>query len=310
MQEWSEKLPTGLDAGVQPDHRVFASIAGNEPAAGRFIDAQHRPRVATDDTGLRASGDVPAPQRLVARCGPESASVLGKYDLIDPFRMTGELVLSCPRSGIPDTQVAIIIADNGSDDRSRQIAIDHGARVVEVPERGYGRALLSGMIAAQGEFILMGDCDGSYNFMHASRFVEKLRAGNDFVIGNRFQGGIAMGAMPWSHRYLGNPVLSGLGRWWFQVPVRDFHCGLRAIRRSVVEQLGLASPGMEFASEMVIKAAMSGLRICEVPTVLRPDGRGRPSHLRSVRDGWRHLSLMVSLGIRTRCDHRSIHDAS
>jgi glycosyltransferase involved in cell wall biosynthesis len=194
----------------------------------------------------------------------------------------------------------VIVADNGSNDGSGQIAIDSGARVVEVPAKGYGRALQGGMAASRGEFILMGDCDGSYDFMHASRFVDKLRQGYDLVIGNRFRGGIEVGAMPWSHRYLGNPILSGLGRWWFDIPVGDFHCGLRAIRRSVIGNMGLSSPGMEFASEMVIQAALAGIRITEVPTTLRPDGRGRPSHLRTFRDGCRHLQIMAKLDFRSR----------
>jgi hypothetical protein len=187
----------------------------------------------------------------------------------------------------------VVIADNGSTDGSRELAASLGARVVDVAQRGYGSALRGGIAACRGEFVVMGDCDGSYDFTHVPRIVEKLREGYDLVMGNRFLGGIQREAMPWKHRYIGNPVLSGMGRLLFRCPAGDFHCGLRGFRRDVVNQLGLNTTGMEFASEMVIKAQLGGFKIAEVPTVLRPDGRDRPPHLRSFRDGWRHLRFML-----------------
>ena len=188
----------------------------------------------------------------------------------------------------------VIVADNGSTDGSQQIANALGARIVHVPARGYGAALIGGIAAARGRFVAMGDADDSYDFEGLMPFVETLRGGADLVMGNRFRGGIAAGAMPPLHRWLGNPVLSALGRTFFRVPIGDFHCGLRAFRRERVLDLGLASPGMEFASEMVVKAALDGLAIAEVPTTLRPDGRSRPPHLRTWRDGWRHLRFLLT----------------
>jgi hypothetical protein len=187
----------------------------------------------------------------------------------------------------------VIIADNGSTDGSQAIAEKLGARVVAIPQRGYGAALIGGIAAAKGEYVAMGDADDSYDFATLMPFVHQLRGGADLVMGNRFQGGIAKGAMPPLHYWLGNPVLSFLGRIFFQVPVGDFHCGLRAFRRDRMLELGLSSPGMEFASEMVVKAAIEGLDIREVPTTLKPDGRSRPPHLRTWRDGWRHLRFLL-----------------
>lgn len=187
----------------------------------------------------------------------------------------------------------VIIADNGSTDGSQKIATDLGARVVHVTEKGYGSALRGGIDAARGRFVVMADSDASYNFSHTPRFVEKLREGHDLVMGNRFLGGIEPGAMPWKHRYLGNPVLSGIGRLFFRCPAGDFHCGLRGFRKDSIDGLALSTTGMEFASEMVIRATLQGLRIAEIPTILRPDGRSRPPHLRSWRDGWRHLRFML-----------------
>ena len=187
----------------------------------------------------------------------------------------------------------VIIADNGSTDGSQRIADEVGARVIAVRERGYGSALRGGIADARGEFIVMGDADASYDFSHVPRFVEALRSGADLVMGNRFLGGVEPGAMPWRHRYIGNPVLSWIGRLFFKCPAGDFHCGLRGFRKDAIEGLQLSTTGMEFASEMVIKATLQGLRIEEIPTVLRPDGRSRPPHLRSWRDGWRHLRFML-----------------
>ncbi|WP_374137205.1 glycosyltransferase family 2 protein [Sphingomonas sp.] len=187
----------------------------------------------------------------------------------------------------------VIVADNGSTDGSQAIAAAAGARVAHIPERGYGAALIGGIGAANGRFVAMGDADDSYDFGGLMPFVAALRGGADLVMGNRFQGGIAPGAMPLLHRYLGNPVLSFLGRRFFGVGIGDFHCGLRAFRREAIVGLELKSPGMEFASEMVVKAAIAGLDIREVPTTLAPDGRSRPPHLRTWRDGWRHLRFLL-----------------
>ena len=187
----------------------------------------------------------------------------------------------------------ILVADNGSTDGSQAIAESCGARVVAIKARGYGSALLGGIRAARGAYIIMGDSDDSYDFSRLEPFVDRLRQGFDLVMGNRFHGGIARGAMPALHRYLGNPVLTLVGRLFFGSPCRDFHCGLRGFRRDSILRLGLQAPGMEFASEMVVKATLGGLRITEVPTTLSPDGRSRPPHLRSWRDGWRHLRFLL-----------------
>jgi glycosyltransferase involved in cell wall biosynthesis len=187
----------------------------------------------------------------------------------------------------------VIVADNGSTDGSQQIATDEGARVVNVPVRGYGAALLAGIEAARGQYVLMADADASYHFEHLPRFLPKLEEGYDLVMGNRFSGTIEPGAMPPLHRYLGNPVLSSIGRIFFRIPVRDFHCGLRAFHRDPILSLQLRTTGMEFASEMVVKSSLAGLRMTEVPTTLSPDGRSRPPHLRSWRDGWRHLRFLL-----------------
>ena len=187
----------------------------------------------------------------------------------------------------------VLVADNGSTDGSPQLAQLHGARVTSVPSRGYGAALLHGIRAARGRYVIMGDSDDSYDFSRLDAFVSKLRAGYQFVMGNRFLGGIAPGAMPPLHRYLGNPVLSAVGRTFFGSPCGDFHCGLRGFERDAILELGLRAPGMEFASEMVVKATIAGLRMAEVPTTLSPDGRSRPPHLRSWRDGWRHLRFLL-----------------
>lgn len=187
----------------------------------------------------------------------------------------------------------VLIADNGSTDGSIQIAKDLGARVVHVPVRGYGAALSHGIANAYGKYVIMGDSDDSYDFSKLDPFLAKLREGNDLVMGNRFRGGIASGAMPFLHRYLGNPVLSFIGRLFFSIPVRDFHCGLRGFNRERVLALHLNTTGMEFASEMVVRSALAKYAIVEVPTTLSPDGRSRPPHLRTWRDGWRHLRFLL-----------------
>jgi glycosyltransferase involved in cell wall biosynthesis len=229
-----------------------------------------------------------------------------------PFRAQGALevtilmpclneartVVQCVEAALAFLQRAgvrgeVVVADNGSTDGSRELASAAGARVVPVPRRGYGAALMGGIEAARGSYVIMGDADCSYDFAQLEGFVEKLRGGADLVMGNRFAGGIVPGAMPMLHRYLGNPVLSFVGRLFFRTKIRDFHCGLRGFSRVAIARLGLVTPGMEFASEMVAKAALAGLRIVEVPTVLRPDGRDRPPHLRTWRDGWRHLRFLL-----------------
>ena len=187
----------------------------------------------------------------------------------------------------------VLIADNGSTDGSQAIAESLGARVVPVPKKGYGSALLGGILAAKGQYVIMGDADDSYDFSELDNFIEKLREGYALVMGNRFKGGIKPGAMPPLHRYLGNPVLTGFGRLFFKSPLGDFHCGLRGFNRQAIQNLGLTSSGMEFASEMVVKATLQDLRIAEVPTTLSPDGRTRAPHLRSWRDGWRHLRFLL-----------------
>ncbi len=187
----------------------------------------------------------------------------------------------------------VIVADNGSTDGSRQLAEEAGARVVPVQTRGYGSALRAGISAARGRFVLMGDADDSYDFTHLDRFVDKLREGYDLVMGNRFRGGILPGAMPPLHRYLGTPVLTAVTRLFFRSPVGDINCGLRGFRKEAIEGLGLRTLGMEYASEMIVKASAFGLRIAEIPTTLSPDGRGRAPHLNTWRDGWRHLRFLL-----------------
>jgi glycosyltransferase involved in cell wall biosynthesis len=218
--------------------------------------------------------------------------------ILMPCLNEAETLAFCVRQAVAalrDNNVAgeVVVADNGSTDGSQKIATDEGARVVNVPVRGYGAALIAGIEAARGKYILMADADASYHFEHLPRFLPKLDEGYDLVMGNRFSGAIEPGAMPPLHRYLGNPVLSSIGRIFFRIPVRDFHCGLRAFRREPILALNLRTTGMEFASEMVVKSSLAGLRMTEVPTTLSPDGRSRPPHLRSWRDGWRHLRFLL-----------------
>lgn len=194
------------------------------------------------------------------------------------------------RSGI---RGEILIGDNGSTDGSQEIARRCGARVVEVPVRGYGAALYGAVQQARGTYCVMGNSDDSYDFSALEGFVAQLRDGADLVMGNRFRGEVKPGAMPWKNRYIGNPLLSGIGRLLFRTPVRDFHCGLRGFSRAAFLRMDLRTTGMEFASEMVIKAMLLGMRVVEVPTTLAKDGRSRPPHLRPFRDGWRHLQFML-----------------
>jgi glycosyltransferase involved in cell wall biosynthesis len=190
-------------------------------------------------------------------------------------------------------QGEVIVADNGSVDGSQEIALACCATLVNVSQRGYGAALIAGINHAQGKYIIMGDSDDSYAFDDLEGFIEKLDSGFDLVVGNRFLGGIATGAMPVLHRYLGNPVLSFIGKLFFKVKINDFHCGLRGFRRESIQSLSLSCTGMEFASEMIVKASLAGLKITEVPTTLVPDGRSRKPHLNTWRDGWRHLIFLL-----------------
>jgi hypothetical protein len=226
-----------------------------------------------------------------------------ELSIVMPCLNEAETLALCIRKAqafLRDSDVTgeILVADNGSTDGSRQIANAMGARLVAVAERGYGAALIGGIEAARGRYVIMGDADDSYDFSTLMPFVASLREGGQLVMGNRFAGGIAPGAMPPLHRYLGNPVLSFLGRRLFRSDVGDFHCGLRGFDRHAIRSLGLRSPGMEFASEMVVKAVLHGLDVREVATTLSPDGRSRPPHLRTWRDGWRHLRFLLTYAPR------------
>lgn len=199
----------------------------------------------------------------------------------------------------------IVVADNGSTDESPRIARECGARVVTVAEKGYGNALIAGIRESRGKYIIMGDCDGSYDFSQCGFILEKLREGYGLVVGNRYQGGIEKGAMPFWHRYFGVPLLSLMGRWRYQVEIGDFHCGIRGFDRRKALSLNLQCGGMEFATEIIGKFAKSGEKVCQVPVRLRRDLRGGPSHLRAIPDGWRHVRLMLS---RDGCvTERSLH---
>jgi len=226
-----------------------------------------------------------------------------ELSILMPCLNEAETVAACVRQArefLERTRIQgeVLIADNGSTDGSRELASAAGARVVEVAAKGYGRALLGGIHAACGRFVIMADADGSYDFSRLDEMVDKLRAGSRMVIGHRFWGGIRPGAMPPLHRYLGNPVLSFIGRLFFRSKVGDFHCGLRGADRAGLLALSLTSPGMEFASEMIVKAVLAKWPVAQVPTVLYPAGRSRAPHLRSWRDGWRHLRFLLMMSPR------------
>ena len=226
------------------------------------------------------------------------ASTTPELTILMPCLNEAETLATCIRKARNFIESAgisgeVLVADNGSTDGSIEIALANGARVAHIPAKGYGAALIGGIESAKGKYTIMGDADDSYDFSDLKPFVDRLREGCDLVMGNRFKGGIQPGAMPFLHRYLGNPVLSWLGRLFFKIEVGDFHCGLRGFNTDSVRQLNLHTTGMEFASEMVVKSALTNLAICEVPTTLRPDGRTRAPHLRTWRDGWRHLVFLL-----------------
>jgi glycosyltransferase involved in cell wall biosynthesis len=238
-------------------------------------------------------------QQLVSDVASPADGAPVELSIVMPCLNEAETLAICIQKAqkfLTDNNVSgeVVIADNGSTDGSQQIANALGARIVHVPAKGYGAALQGGIAAARGKYVAMGDADDSYNFLGLMPFLEKLRDGADLVMGNRFQGGIAPGAMPPLHKYLGNPVLSFVGRLFYRAPIGDFHCGLRAFSREAILKLNLATTGMEFASEMVVKATLQKIKIAEVPTTLVPDGRSRPPHLRSWRDGWRHLKFLLT----------------
>jgi glycosyltransferase involved in cell wall biosynthesis len=232
-----------------------------------------------------------------------SASPALELTILMPCLNEAETISTCvakAKSFLARTGIAgeVLVADNGSSDGSIALAQGGGARVIEVPERGYGAALRAGIASARGRFVVMGDADDSYDFSRLDSFIAKLRDGCDLVMGNRFAGGIAPGAMPFLHRYLGNPVLSFVGRLFFRAAIGDFHCGLRGFRRDAILALDLRTSGMELASEMVVRAALAELRIAEVPTTLAVDGRSRSPHLRTWHDGWRHLRFLLMFSPR------------
>lgn len=260
--------------------------------------------VAARTTGLGGAGGVQVtvvqrdPAGLASAAAEPAVSQAPEVTVLMPCLNEAKTLPACitkareclKRGGV---SAEIVVADNGSTDGSQEIARSLGARVVDVPTRGYGAALLGGIAAARGRYIIMGDADDSYDFSDLMPFVRALREGHDLVMGNRFAGGIRPGAMPWLNRYVGNPVLSAVGKVLFRSSVGDFHCGLRGFSKEAAQRMDLRTTGMEFASEMVVKAALLGMRVTEVPTTLSPDGRGRPPHLRRWRDGWRHLRFML-----------------
>jgi glycosyltransferase involved in cell wall biosynthesis len=258
-------------------------------------------RLCFGDRSLESTTIMIGPTRLRGLQTSEPRTV--ELTILMPCLNEAETVATCVRKAFgflarTGIEGEVLVADNGSSDGSIEIAREAGARVVRIADKGYGNALMGGIGAACGRFVIMADADDSYDFSQLDAFVEGLRAGNKMVIGHRFRGGIRPGAMPLLHRYLGNPVLSFAGRLFFSSGIGDFHCGLRGVDRGSALELGLSAPGMEFASEMIVKATLAGWRIAEVPTVLSPDGRSRAPHLRSWRDGWRHLRFLLMMSPR------------
>jgi len=258
-------------------------------------------RLCFGQRSLESTAIMIGPTRLRSLQTSESRAL--ELTILMPCLNEAETVATCVRKArgfLERTGIEgeVLVADNGSSDGSIEIAREAGARVVRIPHKGYGNALIGGIGASCGRFVIMADADDSYDFSQLDAFVDGLRAGNKMVIGHRFRGGIRPGAMPLLHRYLGNPVLSFAGRLFFSSGIGDFHCGLRGVDRESALELGLSAPGMEFASEMIVKATLAGWRIAEVPTVLSPDGRSRAPHLRSWRDGWRHLRFLLMMSPR------------
>jgi hypothetical protein len=263
----------------------------------------HRRESAMQDDPADVLGSA-AQARLRNRRATSADASIGdsaiEVSVVMPCLNEAETLEICVRKALRCLQTSgiigeVVVADNGSTDGSIEIARRAGARVVQVTEKGYGAALMVGFRSARGKYLIMGDADDSYDFENFAPFIERLRAGDDLVMGNRFRGGIAPGAMPWHHKYIGNPVLTGILNLFFRSGIGDAHCGLRGLSKRAFVAMDLKTPGMEFASEMVVKAVMQGLTISEVPTTLKPDGRSRPPHLRSFRDGWRHLRFMMLL---------------
>jgi hypothetical protein len=267
---------------------AIVEVPAVKPSGTRVFDVAPGTQSPADDASARAT---------------DAAEGAVELTILMPCLNEAETVATCVAKALSflahgGIRGEVLVADNGSTDGAQQLARSAGARVVDVASRGYGAALLGGIAAARGRYVIMGDADDSYDFGRLSGFVERLRAGDKLVMGNRFAGGVAPGAMPPLHRYLGNPVLSFIGRLLFRSRIGDFHCGLRGFDRDAIRALRLVSPGMEFASEMVVKAELAGLAIAEVPTTLSPDGRSRPPHLRSWRDGWRHLRFLLMMSPR------------
>jgi glycosyltransferase involved in cell wall biosynthesis len=240
----------------------------------------------------------PRPAGISTKTGTGPVVAAANISVVIPCLNEANSIGICVAKAIAAFQAAglsgeVVVADNGSTDGSIEIAENLGARVVRVEQRGYGAALRAGIAAATGEFIIMGDADDSYDFAGVPRFVETWKLGYDVVMGNRFRGEIKPGAMPWHHRYIGNPALSSLLNLFFRTGIGDSHCGMRGFTRAIYDRMDLRSSGMEFASEFVIKATQLGAKITEIPITLWPDKRGRPPHLRSFRDGWRHLRFML-----------------
>src|SRR5439155_21724861 len=257
--------------------------------SARIREAGSEAMSTATDVSIAAGGTFLSGEAQVA--SPEGSVVMPCLNEAEPLSQCIEKA----KRGLRALNVIgeIVAGDNGSTDGSPEMATRLCARVVHVAARGYGNALRAGTATARGKYIIMGDADDSYDFSALEPFVEKLRQGCDLVMGNRFQGGIMPGAMPWKHKWIGNPVLSFIGRLFFQCPVGDFHCGLRGFSKDAYERMQLQTTGMEFASEMVIKSTLLRMKIAEVPTILHKDGRSRPPHLRSWRDGWRHLRFML-----------------
>lgn len=240
-----------------------------------------------------SAGTVAAPETVST-----AQSDVPEVSIVMPCLNEAETLAACIRKALSmfanhGVRGEVIVADNGSTDGSQDIARREGARVVAVTDKGYGSALRGGIIEARGRYVIMADADDSYDFAGSFPLLAKLREGFDLVMGNRFRGGIERGAMPPLHRYLGNPVLTAIGRLFFRSPVRDFHCGLRGFTKAAFERMELRTTGLEFASEMVVKASLLGMRVTEVPVTLSPDGRSRKPHLRTWRDGWRHLRFLL-----------------